>query len=136
MSPEQSLPPPLEAPSPGPSTMPGIVLAAAILWMAFGALDVMMLLMVAGNKVVPVLLGAGFIAAGVGTVSGKTPQIYALGVISIIFGAVGELAGLQHLLHSNAGLILVVLYATPIVAGVLALVGRDRYVSWRARTNR
>lgn len=125
--------------------LPGIVLAAGIIWIIIGAPIVLFMLIPlllavlfgqlggAGGALILITgliaaFGAVFITVGVKTIRGTAADTLGNGIGSIIFGLL--MGGLSlDLQHGGAGLAL-------IVAGVLALVGRAGYLAWQASRDR
>lgn len=119
------------------ASRPGVSTAAAIIWVAFGSLNIVVqlyLLVSAGRMgaIGGLLIGLGFLSAGIRSLTGKSrdPEWAAAG--AILFGLLSMLGGIM--LARGSSLLIFVLLQTGIllVSGVLALVGRAGYREWRA----
>ncbi len=125
---------------------PGVVTAAAVLWIIFGALGLLGQLMTLTRGVRPqamvgLAIAVAFIVAGVQTISGKAKDTLGNGIGAIVIGVlnVGFLFYLMTVApRFMAGAIL--LTGAPValglvVGGILALVGRQGYREWRNATH-
>ncbi len=148
-------------PAPAPTAIPGSVRAAGIIWIVFGALillngAVMLLLLLTLTGPAPPgqraglaggvlcgglfvgLVGGVFIHVGVTTLAGTAKDTLGNGIGSIIFAALVGGSGMLRLALLGANVVelvgaLVNLLggAALLVAGILALVGRDGYRAYR-----
>ena len=136
-----------------PVEFPGVVMAAGIIWIVLGGLILLnaaaILLigatlsagtrsgelagMAACSSILVALFGAAFLLVGVQTVKGTAPGTLGNGVGSIIFavlqfgGAVVQIVAGQI----PQGAISFLGGCGLMTAGVLAVVGRRRYMAWR-----
>ena len=134
------------------SEFPGLVRAAAIIWIVIGAiiqmlnlailgvlflarmpdLDEVMLIAV-GVSVFFLVAGSLLLYVGIESVIGKARDTLATGIGSLIYGGSFVAAAvwyLQYALIIVAGVVLVCAIAL-LAAGVLALSGRARFKAWR-----
>ncbi len=138
----------------GPVEYPKPVSVAGVLWIVFGAITLLNvavgLLLVAAvaggfgelgargtgmvcGAVLSALFGAVFIHVGVQSVRGTARDTLGNGIGSIIFGLLQLAVGVLKMIQADAivGSIGLLSGVGLLVAGVLALVGRDKYKAWR-----
>lgn len=122
--------------------LPGGALAAAIIWIIYGALQLIGVLggLAAAGRPGPQLIiglgvGVAFLMAGITTSTGKAKGLLANGIVSIVWGAIILLAmlALGSLLRGFGGassiimLIGVLFGGMMIVAGILACMNNQKY---------
>jgi hypothetical protein len=127
-----------------PTKIPGVVLAAGIIWIVFGGLGILggvMSLGAGASGIAQLGIAVAFLIAGIQTVTGKAKDTLGNAIGSFIIAGLGLLGTL--VLSSIGGrlggdfigvlvMIAVINCGALVTAGILALVGRERYRAWRA----
>ncbi|MEO8698509.1 MAG: hypothetical protein ABI867_00665 [Kofleriaceae bacterium] len=152
--PQQGYPPPGWQPAPAygaPSftprhKIPGLAVAASIIWIIYGGLALignLLTLAASGGRTgtpgfVGIAISVGFLVAGIQTLMGKAKGLMANGIVSIVLGGLAAVAflllgALIRGFHAPMVLILVgVLFgALLITAGILALMANKSYKEFR-----
>jgi hypothetical protein len=133
---------------------PALVKVAGIMWIAYGCLmllNVVVTLGLSGQPPAPaaagpqppavgssggclgILFGIGFFVAGVQSLRGTARDTLGNSIGSFVIGALGVGVGGLFLAWGNIGAVIpIVAGACLIVAGILALMGRADYKRWRA----
>lgn len=126
-----------------PLKIPGVIIAASILWIIYGSLSVLgglASLRAGAFSYFNLSVGVAFVTAGIQTLTGKVSSVLATGITCLVLGGLGVLVMLA-LMGGALGhvrvvgfLVVVILINTSILvtAGSLALVGNKRYKAWRA----
>jgi hypothetical protein len=121
--------------------LPGTALAAAIIWIIYGSLQLLGVLASFGmgarpapGTIIGLGLGIAFLMAGIQTSTGKAKGLLANGIVSIVLGAIIALAllALGSLVRGFGGggilLLLALVFGGMLVtAGILACVGNKNY---------
>jgi hypothetical protein len=130
-----------------PPKKPGVVVAASILWIIYGSLALLGNLIALGGSggrtgaptIIGLSIGAGFLVAGITTLTGKARGLLANGIVSIVLGGLTSVAflllgALLRGFRVSAPLLGIgfVVGSILIVAGILACMGNRRYKEWRA----
>jgi hypothetical protein len=118
---------------------PGVVTAAAIIWIVFGGLGILgqLFTLLAGrfSGIVGLLIAIGFLVAGIQSLTGKSKDQLGNGIGAIVIGALSLLVGFAVAGFARNGVVLglILLQAgAMITSGILALSGRSAYKAWRA----
>lgn len=120
-----------------PTSRPGVVTAAAIIWIVFGSLGILGQLMTiaAGNTrgAFGILIAIAFLVVGIQSLTGKAKDTLGNGIGALVIGVLS--LGVGTLFAGRGGaIILVVLLLQSglmVTSGILALVGRSAYKAWR-----
>ena len=118
------------------TSRPGTVTAAAILWIIIGGLGILGQLggLIFGSiaAVLGLLIAIAFLVVGIRTLTGGQKDTLGNAVGSLVFGGMTLLAALG-LASTNGAIVLVLILPQAIalvVAGILALSGRQQYRDW------
>jgi hypothetical protein len=126
-------------PPPPPRSIPGVVIAACVLWMLFGALGLVgglagLAMGAKGGSVFQLAIAAAFLITGVQVLMGKASSILVSGIACIVLGGVTMLLVLMVARYMPGVLMAIATFNSLvlIVAGILACVGNRNYKRWRA----
>ena len=123
------------ASSPLVTSIPRLVVVAALLWIVYGFLGILDGAQLGWMGTLPVVLGVGFLVTGARTLGGKATTIGGAAVASLLFAFLGffVLMTYKHEWRVAPTWFQVALWANVgclAVSGVLALIGADKYASW------
>lgn len=120
----------------GTYSRPASVTTAAIFWIIYGGLGLLGNLIslvngAVGGGVFGLLISAVFLSVGISSIRGKAKDTLGNAIGSLVLGGLGLLGSIYLMtINPAVGVVTILFVLLLVVAGILALIGRQGYRDW------